>query len=312
MSYVKLHAVNQDSTHQESFPFLLRQTDSIPPAIPAGLKVRIDTLAVAHLSWEMNQEPDLRGYRILRSFAGEEKSSITPTLVSQNEYTDTLSLALANSKVYYSLTAIDVRYNESLPSEEVIAVKPSNTTPAEPVFTEYEVSGNQVKVSWITDATQAEVEYMLLRRSPGGQEDTVFSANHTIATYTDEITESGSYRYQVIATGANGKQSVSPQALELDVRVDQAALNAIAGFNSYLDRNNNYIELFWRKHDKASIYRIYKAEGDNPMTLWKELEASENRIVDEHISPDTKYSYTILFLTNESRTSKSKTIIVNY
>ena len=313
-NYVKIYAINKDSTSQESFPFLLRQIDSIPPAVPTGLKVIVDTLCVAHLSWDANQEPDLRGYRILRSFTEkEEKSSVTPDFITQNEYTDTLSLALLNSKVYYSITALDVRYNESQPCEEVIAIKPNNATPDEPVFTDYEVSGNKVTLSWITDLNNEEIQYELLRQPAGmpEQSKTIFFGDYKANKYTDELSESGTYQYRVMATGANGKQSVSPQVLEFDITVHQE-LNTIAGFDSYIDRNNNYIELFWRKHDKAQIYRIYKAEDENPMKLWREVDASKNRIVDEVVSPDTKYKYTILFISTEGGASKSKTIVVNY
>jgi hypothetical protein len=313
-NYVKLFAVNKDSTHQESYPFLLSQTDSIPPAIPTGLKVTVDSLCVAHLSWDANWEPDLRGYRLLRSFTvQEEKTSISPDFITGNEYADTLSLALGNANVYYALTALDMRYNESLPCTEVIATKPNLITPDEPVFTGYEIYGNQVILSWVTDPSRSDIVYTLVRQSSGQSDEgeTIFTGNQTQNTYTDEPSESGSYCYQVVATAANGKKSVSPQALEIDITVD-TDLNAISGFNSYVDTKNNYIELFWRKHDKARLYRIYKAEGDNSMTLWKELETSKNRIVDEYVSVDTKYTYTILFVSEEGRTSKSKTIIVNY
>ena len=78
-SYVKLQVKANDGRKTESFPFLLRQVDSIPPAVPTGLKVEIDSAGVVCLSWGANQEPDLLGYRILRSFTeNEEKSSITP------------------------------------------------------------------------------------------------------------------------------------------------------------------------------------------------------------------------------------------
>jgi fibronectin type 3 domain-containing protein len=314
MNYLKLYAVNRDSSFQESFPFLMRQTDSIPPAIPTGLKVVIDTLCVAHLSWDANQEADFRGYRILRSFTEEEeKSSITSDFIPQNEYTDTLSLALLNSNVYYSITALDIRYNESLPCKEVVTVKPNNATPDEPVFTAYEISGNKVSLSWITDKNRPDIQYTLIRWSPDDPENrtTVFSGNYTVNTCTDELAESGTYRYRMTAGSADGKTSVSPQTLEFTITVEEE-LNRVSGFNSYVDRDRNYIELFWKKHDKAQLYRIYKKEGEKPAALWKETDASQNRVVDEWVSPDTQYKYTILYLSPEGRASQSRTIMINY
>jgi fibronectin type 3 domain-containing protein len=314
LNYIKLIAINKDSTQRESFPFLLRQTDSIPPAVPTGLKVTIDTLCVAHLEWDANQEPDLRGYRILRGFTEtEEKSSILSDFLPVNEYADTLSLDLANARVYYALTAADIRYNESQRSQSVSAAKPNRITPDEPVFTGYEMEGGKVKLSWLTSPGQADVKYILMRRASGqeGEGDVIFTGDHTRNAYTDEPEESGSYAYWVVATGAGGKQSKSPQALVLYISVEED-LNAVSGFRSYADRKRNYIELSWRKHERAQKYRIYKAEEGSPMSLWKETEAATNRIADEHVSPDTQYSYTILFVSPQGRVSKSKTIVVHY
>jgi fibronectin type 3 domain-containing protein len=313
-NYLKLYAVNKDSSFRESFPFPVRRTDSVPPSVPTGLKVVVDTLCVAHLSWDANREADFRGYRILRSFTQEEeKSSVTPDFISRNEYADTLSLALLNSNVYYSVTALDVRYNESLPCKEVAAVKPNNATPDEPVFTAYGISGNKVSLSWLTDKNRPDMLYALVRWSPDKPESrtTVFSGNYTVDTFTDELTESGTYRYSVTAGGADGKTSVSPQTPEFTVTVEEE-LNRVSGFNSYVDRDNNYIELFWRKHAGAQLYRIYKKEGEKPAALWKEADASQNRAVDERVSPNTQYRYTILYLSRDGRASRSETITINY
>jgi fibronectin type 3 domain-containing protein len=314
VNYVKVRAVYKDSAFRESFPYLLRQVDSIPPAIPSGLKVSIDTLGVAHLSWDANPEPDLRGYRILRGFtADEEMSSILPDFLSGNEYADTLSLELGNAQVYYALTALDVRYNESRPSAVAVASKPNRITPDEPVFAGYEFVGDhQVLLTWLTERNNPDVQYALLRSSVNnpGPDTVLFAGDGSRNSYTDLIGVSGTYRYTVVATGANGLKSFSPQAIELDIQVSEEA-NAVSGFRFYVDRNHHYIELFWRKHEKAKLYRIYKAESDGALSLWKEPDASVNRIVDETVSPGEKYTYVIVYVTEEGRTSKSKSILIN-
>jgi fibronectin type 3 domain-containing protein len=312
--YVKLQAFDKKGNKTESFPFQLRAIDSIPPAIPTGLKVAIDTLGVAHLSWDANKEPDLRGYRILRGFTDkEEKSSITPEFITQNEYADSLSLTLSNSHVYYALTALDERYNESLPCKTVKAAKPNKATPAQPVITGYKVEGSKVTVEWITDPSRPDITYSLERTNTDKPEDTkvVFSKDFHTTVYTDNVPAAGSYRYNVVAAAASGKKSSSPQPLELDITIDDIP-EGVSGFTSYTDADRGYIELSWKKQEKASLYRIYKAEDKGNASLWQELAPTQNRITDERVARGTVYTYTILYITAEGRPSKAKTITVNY
>jgi fibronectin type 3 domain-containing protein len=313
-AYVKLQAETRDGTTTESFPFLLRQTDSIPPAVPEGLKVEIDTAGVAHLSWDANREPDLRGYRILRAFTENgEKSSITPGFIPENKYADTLSLNLGNPYVYYSLTAIDQRYNESEPCQAVKAAKPNRKTPDEPVIIGYESVGNNVTVQWVVNPQQGDITYRLVRTCSGKPacSGTVFEGDHTTDRFTDQVPGPGRYTYSLVATDPKGKKSFSPKPLEVEITAG-AIPEAITGFSSYGDAAKGYIELSWRRHQEAKLYRIYKATEKEKMTLWKEVPQTQTRITDEMVYPGNKYTYTILYITNQGRPSKASTITVEY
>lgn len=314
-AYVKLSAEAGDGRKTESFPFLLRQVDSIPPAVPAGLAVEIDSAGVARLSWSANQEPDLLGYRVLRSFTEkEEKSSITPEFITRNHYSDTLSLDLGNSYVYYSLTAIDERYNESNPCETVKAAKPNNKTPDEPVITGYKLlPENKVAIEWITDPGHPDITYKLVRTNfdNPAYTGTVFSGDYNTTSCTDEVPASGRYRYSLVAYGADGKKSFSPQPLEIEIKSGTAP-DGVSGLTYYTDANNGYVELSWKKHEKAKLYRIYKAAEDEKPSLWKELEPDETRVTDEMVSPGNNYTYTILYITDEGRPSRTRILTVSY
>ncbi|MBF0578128.1 hypothetical protein [Dysgonomonas sp. GY617] len=111
--------------------------------------------------------------------------------------------------------------------------------------------------------------------------------------------------------GSDGKKSFSPQPLEVEIKSNTASAE-VSGLTYYTDTDKGYIELSWKKHEKAKLYRIYKAAEDEKMTLWKELEPSETRVTDEIISPGNSYTYTILYITEEGRPSKPKSIIVSY
>jgi fibronectin type 3 domain-containing protein len=315
INYIKVFALTKDSMETSSLPFLLNREDTVPPAIPTGLTVEIDSSAIARLSWNPNTEPDLRGYRILRSFnSDEEKSSIVSEPVIPNNFTDTLSLTLGNEKVYYSITALDTHYNESAPCAHVAAEKPNTKTPALPVITAYEISGEgNVTLSWITDKARTDIRYRINRIQSGKQDSlsVVLETDEKTNSCTDEVEESGDYTYWLTAMDAKGKYSESPQRLSISTTVNKSG-KGISGFNSYINREDRYVELSWKKHPQAALYRIYKQAGDKPAFLWKETDVNENKMVDELLSPNTVYRYTILFINNAGRMSPAKTIIVDY
>jgi fibronectin type 3 domain-containing protein len=314
-NYVKLFAVTKDNTETASFPFSLNQVDSIPPLVPTGLRVEIDSVAVAHLSWDANSETDLRGYRILRSFTADaEKSSIVSDFVTGTQFTDSLSLTLGNEKVYYSLTALDLNYNESAPCLHVAATKPNLATPALPSIISYQlINDNSVSLSWVTDTLRTDIRYSLhrVRNNDWNDYKMLLNTDANTTTYTDEVSQSGDYSYQVVARDANGKESLAPQKLEVSLSVNTKP-DEVANFSTYVDRTNAYIELSWNKHPMAVRYRLYKQVGDKSLFLWKETDASNTRIADDMVSPNTAYSYTIVYINEAGRMSQAKTIQVNY
>jgi hypothetical protein len=276
------------------------------------LAVNVDTLGIAHLQWERNIEPDFMGYRILRSFEkGNEKSVITPQLLQINTYTDTLSLNLLNRKVYYSLTALDNRYNESRPSADVEAHKPNLSTHVAPKFSHSSISDNVIKLTWVVN-NNTDIIYTLYRKclNDSTNNKMLYKGDLRTNEFSDELNVSGEYEYTVIAEDGNGKSSESPQKVFYSVVVN-VENNTVKNFGAYVDQKHKYIELSWKSNSSATLYRIYKAEKGQSPTMWKEVDGITNRVVDDRVSPDTQYTYTILFRT-ENTFSEAKTIIVNY
>lgn len=310
-NYIRLVAVNKDSSEVSSLSYALHKIDSIPPKTPTGLRVDIDSIGVAFLRWDPNDEVDLRGYRILRSFTEDgEKSSITTDFSTDTYLFDTLSMNLGNEKVYYSITALDIRYNESDPSPTVIAIKPNNTSLDLPRIIDYKLlDDGKILLSWYTNSLTHGITYSLIRFSD--KEEIVYEGDENTNTFTDQVPSSGEYTYWVVAKSDNGKQAISPQ--KVVIFINKVSENeSVSNFNAYLNDREGYIELSWKKSPQAASYKIYKKEEGRPITLWKELQYSLDRVVDEAISPNTTYSYTIVFITDSGTMSQAKTIKVNY
>ena len=102
---------------------VLTPRDTFPPAAPQSLVVAVmpgaaDEGEVVDLSWSINLEADLAGYRVYRSEQeGTKGALLTKELLPTPAYRDT---SVHNGQKYwYSVTAVDKAGNESVPSPPI-------------------------------------------------------------------------------------------------------------------------------------------------------------------------------------------------
>jgi len=109
---------SNDSNQAELTP-----KDIFPPAAPQGIVAAIQPggvpgSSIVELSWAINVEPDLAGYRVYRSDKeGERGSLLTPELLPSPAYRDTT--IQSGQHYWYTVTAVDRAGNESAPSPTV-------------------------------------------------------------------------------------------------------------------------------------------------------------------------------------------------
>jgi uncharacterized protein len=120
------------------------------------------------------------------------------------------------------------------------------------------------------------------------------------------------YAYTLTAKDSSALES--KPALPVSIKVIQKPGDiAVNGFDVYIDRENRYIELFWRDtQDNVEEYQLYKSEKGSAATLWKVVPPKEKRIVDEKLTVNTEYSYGIRVVTREGQMSKIKWLQVKY
>jgi len=108
----------------DSTPAIVTPRDTFPPAAPQNLVVaeipgENGTVSV-DLSWSINSEDDLAGYRIYRSEQpGQRGRSLQVELLLSPAYRD-LSVQPGH-RYWYVVTAVDRARNESVPSEPILA-----------------------------------------------------------------------------------------------------------------------------------------------------------------------------------------------
>jgi hypothetical protein len=99
--------------------------DIFPPAAPVGLQAVGSGLAEQRfidLTWTANTEPDLAGYNVYRRAGNEAPARINSGLIKTPSFRD--MNVQPGVKYFYSVSAIDLRNNESGKSEETSETVP--------------------------------------------------------------------------------------------------------------------------------------------------------------------------------------------
>jgi hypothetical protein len=109
----------------DSTPAIVAPRDIFPPAAPQGLVAAVivgspTNAPEVDLSWSMNVESDLAGYRVYRSEQQDTPgTAVTPDQLLSPAYRDTS--VQAGHRYWYSVTAVDRSGNESAPTAPVVA-----------------------------------------------------------------------------------------------------------------------------------------------------------------------------------------------
>ena len=125
--YTVRSAVTVDGNPLESDPSdptVVTAADTFPPASPqdvvAALSSPSDGSTEVDLSWSINSEADLAGYRVYRSEQESDSGQLlTPELLLSPAYRDTS--VRPEHQYWYRVTAVDRTGNESVPSAPVLA-----------------------------------------------------------------------------------------------------------------------------------------------------------------------------------------------
>ena len=103
----------------DSPPLKVFVHDVFPPAVPGGLQAvysGLEQQRFIDLTWAPNTESDLSGYNVYRYAGGSAPAKINSELVKTPAFRD--ASVVPGMTYYYSVSAVDLRRNESKRSEE--------------------------------------------------------------------------------------------------------------------------------------------------------------------------------------------------
>ncbi len=119
LTQVDSHGINTAVEGDDSQPVEVFTRDVYPPGQPAGLQAVFSSVGqkpFIDLTWAPNLESDLAGYNIFRRVEGGEFRKLNQQLVSNSSFRD--ENVEAGKKYIYSVSAVDLRGNESQRSAE--------------------------------------------------------------------------------------------------------------------------------------------------------------------------------------------------
>ncbi|OXG00771.1 hypothetical protein BC749_1011430 [Flavobacterium araucananum] len=316
-NYFTISVVGKNNQRLTSQSMLVQPVDSIPPAKPVGLEGVIDSLGVVRLKWKPNQEKDLRGYRILKANnADEEFVDIYHQSYVGNDYKDSVSLKMTNSKVYYRLAAEDMRFNISDLSDILVLDKPDKIPPAAPIFKDYDNKDGKVHLKWIRSYSEDVVGYSLRRREKGQEKWLeIKQINDTIQEFTDDRVENRkTYQYAILAKDKSNWSSLDHSVITVNV-LNFTPVKIITFLQGIPDRENKKIVLSWdyiKNKNKVIGLSIYKNVKGTPPTLWKELNGTVFTLEDKNLKINQEYEYHLIPNLESDSPAKTETLTVIY
>ncbi len=187
-----------------------RSADTVAPVPPTNLVASGQPGGIV-LSWDVNTEADLAGYRVYRSDAAGGTYILinSGAYITGSAYTD--STTQPTVTWYYKVSAVDTAGNESGQSTMSSAARPAGA-PATPASLSANAdSPTQITLSWALSANAS--SYRVERMGPGESAFTEIKVGVSVTSYVDTgVTAGNSYTYRVRAENSGGLSGYSATA----------------------------------------------------------------------------------------------------
>ncbi|MDR2816143.1 MAG: fibronectin type III domain-containing protein [Proteiniphilum sp.] len=298
-SYYVVTANSVTGKSLRSFPVLIQAADTIPPAVPTGLKAQVDSTGAVHLSWDANTDSDLCGYRVFKANTdGEEFIPLNDIAIQSTSYIDTINISMLNEKAYYTIAALDERYNRSEQSTPIAVIKPSVIPPSAPFIRQVKVENGKNSVYW-TSGGEAALKGFYVYRSNGAGEIAKRIAtieDATIQSYEDTEIENGrNTTYRIAAFTGNGLVS----DFSIEYSVESIHIKEEGHKTEFtLTPVENGIRIKWSSpaRDIISI-QLFKSDENGSYTLFRDSLQNNSVIEDTQVVSGIEHKYMLVVKT---------------
>ena len=275
--------------------------DSAPPSPPTGVIGTMDTNGIVHLRWNLGSEKNLIGYRVL--WANDIKHDFTqrtPNNITDTNFIDTMPVKTQTRYVYYRVSAVNIRQNQSEMSVVCPVQRPDLVPPTPSIFKDIQCTDSSVILSWARSESEDLRSQNLYRRKVSSDNihtdnwEEIKRLNNLSEQYEDtKVKLNTTYQYQLITIDSSGNRSTpSPivQGRPYDIGRREAVTNVAISYDStkktahlswkYSGKNEDYFFIIYRSVDGRAIAQ-YKAVKKNELSF------------DEPLVYNGNYSYAV-------------------
>ena len=323
-NYYVIYGVDDKGNENPSMVQIGVHSDNIPPAKPKGIKGEIGIIeikgekrGIVTLTWDMNTEQDLLGYRIFTANAkNREFYEVSHAPNSTPFYLDTITLNTLSKKIYYKIFANDFNMNVSEYSDILTLDVPDIIAPVAPVFRSYAVDEKNIVLTWENSHSKDVLSQKIWRKENAKNWQLLAEIkDNTTAKYSDSTAIIGiTYEYALETTDDAALNSGKSPSL-LVTKYDNGKRLTINNIKGEFNKETKCFQLTWdyniseKSNFKYVIYRAIKA-GE-----WTAYGAtSDKTFSDKHFFyQEDGYAYAVKVVYNDGGESElSEALVVKF
>lgn len=298
----------QKTVEKQSSYYLSFRSDTIPPAVPTGLKAEVDSAGVVTITWNKNDEIDIKGYQLFVSNSNrpDDYYTLTDTVYTPNSYTYKIPLNTLTNSIYYRVNAIDMSYNRSQWSAPVKMMKPDTLPPSPVIFALPTQPGNKVIIEWENSPSE-DVDHMDLYRQIDDTGKVVLVKHYDLKKkrkyekFEDPYEFKGEkVRYFMKVYDEAGNVSESRSGY-LNAKGERPGCIGNLKLRVTNLEDKKMVTLSWEITSKVKInrYVIYKQKDDGPMLDIASVRANNCFYEDEKLAVGSTYKYIVRAISPE-------------
>lgn len=309
--YYKAMLVNDDDT-VSSLPHYFFTLDQEPPKSPGNLTGKIDENGIATINWSEPEDKDVKGYKIYRGNALHEEFIEQNTRIIETKYfTDTLALNNLTSEVYYYVKSIDQNYNQSLPSDTLLLLKPDSIPPIAAIIKKVSIKDSVLEIKWI-NSNSLDIANNYLIRYSNNLPDTVFQWKSDTSVFVDKNVNGGQYyQYEIRTLDKSNNASKSDKFTQF---FEPGYRKPIGNFRGIADMDKKAVFLSWDiPKDDIYSFKIYRGKPEQKLLPLKTInDKGVNTFSDKTVKINNKYIYTIKYINKDGIHSMPAKVEVIY